>query len=216
MSQTDSRIDPPEPGSIPTRLQPLLDRADAAMQGGELPGPTLFGNQVRALAHNPTLLEALTGVYQAFAEAPSVDRKLVELGILIVSRVNTCHYCVQHHAPLAHRSGLTFDQLNAIQGGDWVAKRELWSELEWLVIRYAEQLTRAPQKIDDPLYASLKEHFSDRQLVDLTMRLALCSAWNKFNDALLLDTESAFQHAFAELELDRGAAYLSTTIESPS
>ncbi|UCH26448.1 MAG: hypothetical protein JSV66_02015 [Trueperaceae bacterium] len=70
MSQTHSRIRPPEPGSIPTRLQPLLDRSDAAMTGDEL--PTLFGNQVRALAHNPALLEALTGVYQAFAEAPSV------------------------------------------------------------------------------------------------------------------------------------------------
>ena len=196
---------PHRPGAAPAALRPLFERADAAMVGDELPGPTLFGNQVRALAHHPALLEALTGIYQAFADSPSVERRLVELGILIASRVNACRYCVQHHAPLAHRAGLGREQLEAIQEGTWNECRELWSELEWLLIRYAEQLTREPSRIDDELFAELKRHFSDRQLVDLTMRLALCSAWNKFNDALRLDTESPVRHAFAELTLEVGS-----------
>ena len=49
-------------------LHALYDRADAAGIGGELPRPSLFGNQIRALAHNPALLKALTGVYEAFAD----------------------------------------------------------------------------------------------------------------------------------------------------
>lgn len=182
-------------------LRPLYDRADALMTGDSLPGPTLFGNQIRALAHNPALLEALVQVYQVFAETQSVDRKLVELGILIVSRVNACEYCVQHHAPNAHDAGLSRAQLQAIQDGEWISQRALWDDDEWLVIQYAEQLTRAPYRISDELFAEMKERFTDQQIVDLTMRLALCSAWNKFNDALQLDTESPVQHAFAELGL---------------
>jgi uncharacterized peroxidase-related enzyme len=181
-------------------LGPLYDRADAVSQGSTLPGPTLFGNQVRALAHNPALLRSLFGVYEAFAAEPSIDRKLTELGILVVSRVNACRYCVQHHAPLAHGAGLKTAQLQAIQDDAWTDRKH-WTEEEWLVVRYAEALASVPQRVDDKLFAELKERFSERQIVDLTMRLALCVAWNKFNDALGLDTETAFQHAFAELGL---------------
>lgn len=185
-------------------LGPLYARADAVSQGSTLPGPTLFGNQVRALAHNPALLRSLFGVYEAFAAEPSLDRKLTELGILVVSRVNACSYCVQHHAPLAHGAGLKASQLQALQDDAW-SDAKLWSREEWLVVRYAEALASVPQRVDDKLFAELKEHFSERQIVDLTMRLALCAAWNKFNDALGLDTETAFRHAFAELGIGRRA-----------
>lgn len=198
----DSRIQLLARDEAPAHLHPLYDRADALMTGEELPGPTLFGNQIRALAHNPDLLEALVNVYQVFAETQSVDRKLMELGILVVSRLNACEYCVQHHAPNAHDAGLTRSQLQAIQAGDWASRRELWDDEEWLVIQYAAQITEAPYRISDTFFAELKEHFTERQIVDLTMRLALCSAWNKFNDALELDTESPIQHAFAELGLE--------------
>lgn len=185
-------------GEADASLAPLYDRADAVSHGSTLPGPTLFGNQVRALAHNPALLRSLFGVYEAFAAEPSLDRKLTELGILVVSRVNACRYCVQHHAPLAHGAGLKTTQLQALQNDAW-SDPKLWSAEEWIVVRYAEALAAVPLRVDDALFAELKAQFSERQIVDLTMRLALCAAWNKFNDVLGLDTETAFQHAFAEL-----------------
>jgi len=201
MSETNlTRIRLPEKDEADASLGPLYDRADAVSQGSTLPGPTLFGNQVRALAHNPALLKSLFAVYEAFAAEPSVDRKLTELGILIVSRVNACQYCVQHHAPLAHGAGLKTTQLQAVQDDAW-SDPKLWTAEEWLVVRYAQALAEVPQRVDDKLFADLKTRFSERQIVDLTMRLALCAAWNKFNDALGLDTETAFRHAFAELDL---------------
>jgi len=209
MSETNpTRVRLLEKREADASLGPLYDRADAVSQGSTLPGPTLFGNQVRALAHNPALLKALFGVYEAFAAEPSIDRKLTELGILVVSRVNACRYCVQHHAPLAHGAGLKTAQLQAIQNDAW-SDRQLWSDEEWLVVRYAEVLAAVPQRVDDTLFAELKAHFSERQIIDLTMRLALCAAWNKFNDALGLDTETAFQHAFAELGIAAGAEKVS-------
>ena len=194
------RIRPIERDQAASRLRPLYDRADAALQGRPAPGPTLFGNQVRALAHHPALLQALFSVYEAFAETPSVERKLTELGVLICSRVNACDYCLQHHAPLAHDSGLSAKQLGSIAAGDWGEHRELWAEEEWLVIRYAEQLTREPYKISDHFFAELHRCFDDRQILDMTMRFALCSAWNKFNDALGLTVEAAFHEAYAALK----------------
>ena len=201
MTIGNERIELVLPENVSSELKPLFEKADSAMKDGNLPGPTLFGNQVRALAHNPKLLQALTQVYEVFAETQTVDRKLVELGILVVSRINACEYCIQHHAPLAHDAGLQKEQLQSIQKEDWSERQALWSEVEWLIIQYAEQMTREPYKITDNLFEQLHQYFTDTEIVDLTMRFALCSAWNKFNDALQLDTESAVQHTFVELGL---------------
>lgn len=105
-----------ERDEAPAELAAIYDRADSAMVDGQAPGPTLFGNQIRALAHHPDLLAALIGVYEAFAASPTVDRKLVELGILICSRVNACDYCLQHHTPLSRASGLSVAQFICIEG----------------------------------------------------------------------------------------------------
>ncbi len=199
MANTNQRIHLIQPDEAPAELQPIYKRADAALQNGDLPSPTLFGNQIRALAHNPALLQSLLGVYETFAATASVDRKLIELGILVVSRVNACTYCIQHHTPLAHDSGLTVEQLQCIEAGTWHDHRDRFATDEWLVIQYTEQMTAAPYKIRDAFFDELHQHFTDRQIVDMTMRFALCSAWNKLNDALGLDTESAFQHAFADI-----------------
>ena len=158
----DNRVRLIERDEAPSDLVDLYDRADSAMTDGQLPGPTLFGNQIRALAHHPALLKALIGVYEAFAESASVERKYMELGVLVCSRVNACDYCLQHHTPLAHASGLGIEQLQCIERGDWGAQRELWSEQEWLVIRYAEQLTAEPYRIRDEL-------FTQSCIVSLTM-----------------------------------------------
>ena len=183
----------------PAELAAIFECAETDLQAGEMPGPTLFSNQIRALAHHPELLKALIGVYEAFAASPTVERKLIELGVLICSRVNACDYCLQHHTPLGHAAGLSRAQLDCIERGGWADERELWTEQEWLIIGYAEGLTRAPYRFSDELFVDLHRYFDDRQIVDMTMRFALCSAWNKFNDALGLDSESAFRHAYAEI-----------------
>lgn len=180
-------------------LAGIYDTADSAMVDGNLPGPTLFGNQIRALAHNPKLLKSLLNVYEAFSATQTIDRKLMELGILITSKINACDYCIQHHTPLASESGLTEAQLKCIDKEEWNIQRNLWSDEEWLVIQYADQMTREPHKISAEMFQSLHRHFNDQEIVDMTMRFAMCSAWNKFNDALGLNTESAFQHAYAEI-----------------
>jgi len=180
-------------------LADIYATADSAMVDGNLQGPTLFGNQVLALAHNPALLKSLLNVYETFSTTQTVDRKLMELGILITSKINACDYCIQHHTPLAHDSGLSEEQLTCIDNEAWTTHRELWSDEEWIVIQYADQMMREPSKISAEMFQALHVHFNDQQIVDMTMRFAMCSAWNKFNDALGLNTESAFQHAYAEI-----------------
>ena len=48
-----------------------------------------------------------------------------------------------------------------------------------------------PQRIRDKMFERLRAHFSEAQIVELTLRIALCGFFNRFNDALMIDAEAA-------------------------
>ncbi len=59
-----------------------------------------------------------------------------------------------------------------------------FSPLEKLVIEYAEEMTKTPVTVKDELFATLKQHFNEAQLVELTAAVA----WENFR--------ARFDHAF--------------------
>jgi alkylhydroperoxidase family enzyme len=58
-----------------------------------------------------------------------------------------------------------------------------------LVVQYSIAAWQAPGRIPDALFARLREHFSEAQIVELTLRITLCGFFNKFNDALKIEEE---------------------------
>ena len=58
-----------------------------------------------------------------------------------------------------------------------------------LVIEYARSVTEQPNRVRDALFDKLREHFDDAQITELTWRIALCGAFNRFNDVLQNDIE---------------------------
>lgn len=68
------------------------------------------------------------------------------------------------------------------------AKSPLFSELERLVIRYAEEMTRKVQ-VDGALVEALKRQLSPEALVQLTLTIAAANFTNRFNEALGTELE---------------------------
>jgi alkylhydroperoxidase family enzyme len=60
----------------------------------------------------------------------------------------------------------------------------LFSEMEKLVLEYADAMTQTPVEVADVLFAKLREKFSEAQLVELTATLA----WENYR--------ARFDHAF--------------------
>jgi alkylhydroperoxidase family enzyme len=58
-----------------------------------------------------------------------------------------------------------------------------------LVVEYAIAVTNNWNKTRDEIFARLRQHFSEAQIVELTWRIALCGAFNRFNDILQFDIE---------------------------
>lgn len=86
--------------------------------------------------------------------------------------------------------------MTEIEGGDAkLADLEDWrrstafSDLERVALEYAERITYTDQKVDDALFARLKEHFSEPQVVELTAAIALENFRSKFNPSLGIEAQ---------------------------
>ena len=83
-----------------------------------------------------------------------------------------------------------------IEGGDakllelagW-RRSDAFSELERTALEYAERITYTDQKVDDELFARVKQHFSEAQIVELTAAIALENFRSKFNPSLGIEAQ---------------------------
>ncbi len=54
---------------------------------------------------------------------------------------------------------------------------------------FAVAVTTRPNRMGDALFDALRAHFDEAQIVELTLRIALCGFFNRFNDALAIEIE---------------------------
>jgi alkylhydroperoxidase family enzyme len=57
------------------------------------------------------------------------------------------------------------------------------------VVEYAIAVTANWHRIRDAMFERLRTHFNDGQIVELTWRIALCGAFNRFNDVLQVEVD---------------------------
>jgi len=65
----------------------------------------------------------------------------------------------------------------------------LFSQSEQVALDYAERVTITGQQVDEPLFARLKRHYSENQIVELTAAIALENFRSKFNPALGIEAQ---------------------------
>ena len=86
--------------------------------------------------------------------------------------------------------------MTEIEGGDaklaeladWRSSKA-FSDLERVALDYAERITYTDQKVDDALFARVRQHFGERQIVELTAAIALENFRSKFNPTLGIEAQ---------------------------
>ena len=146
-----------------------------------------FRNQVAVLAHVPAALRHLMPLLIELRTAKTLPKRALELAIVTVSQLNSCHYCVAHHKPFLAVEGVS--PAGADRLLDYREHPEL-DAVDKLVVEYAIAAWEHPSRIPDALFDRLRQHFSEAQIVELTLRITLCGFFNKFNDALAIEEEA--------------------------
>jgi uncharacterized peroxidase-related enzyme len=162
---------------VPDDVKPIYERF-----AGEY-GP--FLNQVKVFAHRPTAVKHIMGMLLDFKEENILPKRYLEIALVVVSKLNECRYCVAHHTPRLVEQGLPAETVAAILEDDCPGL----DAVDLLVRDYAVAVTLNPQTMRDKIFEDLKQHFSEEQIVELTLRTALCGFFNRFNDALMIGME---------------------------
>ena len=145
-----------------------------------------FINQVKVFAHRPSALKHIMGLLLELSDEQVLSKRYLEIALVVVSKLNECTYCVAHHAPRLISEGLSPEAVSRILDEEGP---EL-DEVDRLVRDYAVQVTTQAQTMGDEIFERLKQYFSEEQTVELTLRIALCGFFNRFNDAMQIGMES--------------------------
>lgn len=144
-----------------------------------------FENQVKVFAHRPPALRHLMGMLLEFSEEGVLPKRYLEIALVVVSKLNECSYCVTHHVPKLMVEGVSPETATSILEQECPGL----DEVDRLVRDYSVQVTQNANRVSNRMFAQLKQHFSEAQIVELTLRIALCGFFNRFNDALRIEVE---------------------------
>jgi 4-carboxymuconolactone decarboxylase len=147
---------------------------------GHVVGPT------RVFAHHPLLLGGYGTLELAVERADRVDPRLKSLAELKAATMSGCDFCIDIGSKLGRDHGVTEQQLKEFL---FYRESDAFSPLERLVIDYAAGMTRTPVEVPDELFAQLREHFDDAQLVELTAAIATENFRGRFNWAFGIGSE---------------------------
>jgi AhpD family alkylhydroperoxidase len=130
-------------------------------------------------AHQPKMMSGMGKFQQAVRAGKTVDERLKNLVELKGAQMIGCEFCVDLGSQICRNSGLSDEELLALPR---YRQSELFTEREKLALDYTVGVMRTPVEVSDELFARVKEHFSDEQLVEITALLTVVSL-DRFNAA---------------------------------
>jgi alkylhydroperoxidase family enzyme len=130
-------------------------------------------------ARRPKMLNGMGKFQQAVRKGDAVDERLRNLVELKGAQMIGCEFCVDLGSQICRNSGFCDEELLALPR---YRQSDLFTEREKLALDYTVAVMRTPVEVTDQLFARMKEHFSDEQLVEITALLTLVNL-DRFNAA---------------------------------
>jgi AhpD family alkylhydroperoxidase len=129
-------------------------------------------------------VKAAPGAYRAMSQLEhyvkncGLEASLVELVKIRASQINGCAYCIDMHTKDARATGESEQRIYLLSA--W-REAPFYTERERAALEWAEALTLiANDQVPDEIYERVKPHFTDEELVNLTLAVATINAWNRF------------------------------------
>ena len=160
-------------------LADLIQRFSAGRRGRLI-------NIYRMLLNAPPLAESWFNHSNAVRWKTTLSGRLREIVIIRVGHLAQCDYVLRQHVPaLALADGLSVEECDAL--ADWACS-QFFDPRERAALAYADTMTR-DIAVPDDVFAAVKRHFDDRQIVELTVLIGSYNMNARVLRALELDIE---------------------------
>lgn len=124
----------------------------------------------------PNAAKAMYGL-EMYVRKCGLEKRLLELVKTQVSQINGCAFCIDMHTKDARAAGETEQRLYALNA--W-RETPFYTDREGAALSWAEAITLiSTAHAPDHIYEEVRQHFSETELVNLTLAVATINAWNR-------------------------------------
>ena len=152
-------------------------------------------------AHRPKMMSGMGKFQQAVRKAHGVDERIKYLVELKGAQMIGCEFCVDLGSQICRNSGFSDEQLLALPR---YRQTDLFTDREKTALDYTVAVMRTPVEVTDELFARMKAHFNEEQLVEITALLTLVNL-DRLNAAFGVGA-SGFSEGMVCVPPDRPAA----------
>jgi 4-carboxymuconolactone decarboxylase len=143
-------------------------------------------NIYRLMLHSPSLANAWFDLNQAVRYNTEIDGQNREIAVIRVAVLNDVEYVLRAHGPAyALKEGLTPSQVEAL--ADW-QRSDLFSDKQRALLAYTDAMTREID-VPDAVFDEVRTHFTERQIVELTLLISAYNMLTRVLKALKVDLE---------------------------
>jgi uncharacterized peroxidase-related enzyme len=168
---------------------PMIERSEvtgdlAALYDKLLADRGIVPYMFKTVANVPQLALGFAAFLKPLFTEGDLEPWYKELIATRVASLNQSEYLIASHSILAGARGASPAQVRAIaefEDGPFTEKEKAG-------FRYADKLHTSAHAIDDAAWAAIKEHFTDRELVELTAVAAAFEFFSRFICALEIPT----------------------------
>jgi AhpD family alkylhydroperoxidase len=108
----------------------------------------------------------------------TLDHLLKEMVRLRASQINGCAFCLDMHVAEARKAGESERRLATVSA--W-RETPFFTDKERAALEWTESVTLvADSRVPDAVWEAVRPHFSDAELIELTLLITSINSWNRF------------------------------------
>ena len=127
-------------------------------------------------AANPDAFQTMRQL-EKFVRESGLEPKWLELIKIRASQINGCAFCLDMHTKDARKLGETEQRIYLLNA--W-READVYSEEERAILALTEAVTLIAERgVSEDVYAQVREHFEEKQIVSLIMAINVINSWNR-------------------------------------
>jgi uncharacterized peroxidase-related enzyme len=145
-------------------------------------------NRFLTMQRKPKMVKAFGDLVESiFGPDGVVDPKTKQLVAFMVSHASGCQYCVAHTGSTTARMGIPAEKLEAI----WdYQSSHLFNDAERAALDVAVASGCIPNEVTDDMFANLRAHWRDDQIVEIIGVIGMFGFLNRWNDTFATPLEA--------------------------
>jgi len=116
-----------------------------------------------------------------YVHKSGLEESLLELVKMRASQINGCAFCIDMHSKDARAKGETEQRLYSLNA--W-RETPFYSDRERAALAWTEAVTLVTNgHVPDEVFETVRQHFSDEEIVNLTVAVTMINTWNRLSIA---------------------------------